>query len=975
MVSARGNLRLSGFWGLERYEIDTVRNTLRVDDRVITSRGQVVRLIAYLFRNPNRLIKRSELLRELWPDQTGSAGALNFCVAKAREVLAELPNGHLRTLRGHGYWFEIAGEAPHQTSLQNTSTQTAPVRSWSAPKPKPLFGRKAELQTLLCQWDTVERWHQPRLMVIRGAAGVGKTRLVEAFAERLDKSGKRCVWAACPDSNGLPPLWPWPDVLEGLFCHEAAPASKPIDLYSRVDQHRFMRRLRREVWRASRQEPLALVLDNMHVADRDAFTVLRQLFSSERGLGLLGIVIVRDGHSPAVADTLVKIRSYSRELRVCPLTVDAGRALLRWSYKEISPEAEREALQVGAGSPLLLSRLGEAIRANAGTESDVDYSKLFKRNITQVLTLRVGMLPEATRALLVVAALVGDEFGTVTLAAACNETVERVLSALQPAVDAEIVQRAAPMTFRFEHPLFRESLQGELEQDARRRLHWCVGEALQLTAELHRSAAVRVAHHLCRGTRTQYQAALAVSACQAAAEASLTSCSFELAARLYTDALSLSDLAAIGVRHKLQLLAGLGRSLALAGKVFASREATSDAVKLAVTHAISGEERAAVALAFSQTHNASVGNQPAIVSALSDTLMSGGLSATTECRLICRLAKVSHPRPLPPVIAPRHAELRRQVSLDSGLPYLQLAQSYNDIYVLARAEQLSGLLEEAHRGLAERGDHEYLAEVGVVARGLAIQRGDARGAERFRRRGLEWNVSVEDQMAYLSLLTDTALAVFRGDPRAPTMVGAAQELGMKVAPETAVEAGATQAFLNSLESGVGLEVAAPDSPFVAAASKSPMGRVLAAFGLAACGHETAASELYLLANVDPTICEWWPSGLLALFVELAAHHGDHARAETVLATHAAYSEHLGIMGTVATILSPMGFALGAAAASLGRTGEAKQHFQAARDICFEFGAAGWVFRCEHALAELDRLPAVGGRWRLRRQAVTRGPAS
>ena len=56
----------------------------------------------------------------------------------------------------------------------------------------------------------------PRLSLVVGEAGIGKTRLVRELADRAAADGHRVVWGRCWDEAGTPPYWPWTQVVRRL---------------------------------------------------------------------------------------------------------------------------------------------------------------------------------------------------------------------------------------------------------------------------------------------------------------------------------------------------------------------------------------------------------------------------------------------------------------------------------------------------------------------------------------------------------------------------------------------------------------------------------------------------------------------------------------------------------------------------------------------------------------------------------------
>ena len=77
---------------------------------------------------------------------------------------------------------------------------------------KTLVGRDAELERLsaVLQTGLADRGG---VVLLAGAAGIGKTYLTDALAQLAADQGAAVVWGRCREDAGAPAYWPWRQLL------------------------------------------------------------------------------------------------------------------------------------------------------------------------------------------------------------------------------------------------------------------------------------------------------------------------------------------------------------------------------------------------------------------------------------------------------------------------------------------------------------------------------------------------------------------------------------------------------------------------------------------------------------------------------------------------------------------------------------------------------------------------------------------
>ncbi len=118
------------------FEVDTDRYEIRRNGEVRPVEPLVFNLIAYLVRNPNRIISRDDVIGEVWGGRIVSDATVSSCIKSARKALGDSGDSqsYIRTVRGRGFEFQaslsvIEGSAPAEPLAAATvSAAPAPER-------------------------------------------------------------------------------------------------------------------------------------------------------------------------------------------------------------------------------------------------------------------------------------------------------------------------------------------------------------------------------------------------------------------------------------------------------------------------------------------------------------------------------------------------------------------------------------------------------------------------------------------------------------------------------------------------------------------------------------------------------------------------------------------------------------------------------------------------------------------------------
>jgi DNA-binding winged helix-turn-helix (wHTH) protein len=144
------------------FQLDLGGERLLKDGRALSLRRKPYLILSYLARNPRRLVTREELMGAVWGHRAMSDSLVRTHVRDLRRVLGtEL----VETVAGRGYRFHV--DVNHVDDRLPTQQR--------------LVGRDAELGAMRRELERVTE-RGPRCVFVTGDVGVGKTTLVERFA-------------------------------------------------------------------------------------------------------------------------------------------------------------------------------------------------------------------------------------------------------------------------------------------------------------------------------------------------------------------------------------------------------------------------------------------------------------------------------------------------------------------------------------------------------------------------------------------------------------------------------------------------------------------------------------------------------------------------------------------------------------------------------------------------------------------------
>jgi DNA-binding CsgD family transcriptional regulator/tetratricopeptide (TPR) repeat protein len=441
----------------------------------------------------------------------------------------------------------------------------------------------------------------PRLVLCRGQPGIGKTRLAEELSSVAHSAGAVVVWGRAPDAAGAPPYWPWRQVLRALGdgtdlrdlgrdhrltaeLARLAPELFPDEPESAQgagtaeDRFRLFDAVDRLLRLLSQDQPLLIVLDDVHWADASSLLLLQHLADSISGERLLLVVNCRD--TEPLGDVLLAGLARSRVTRVVDIgglsLAEVGDQLAAVLDGQLSDQVVEEVHARTGGNPFYVGEVGRALVD--GPEALVEWP--VPAGVREAIRTRLARLSPGTVRLLHAASVVGREFPSTAVADMLEASELTCLPLIEEAAAGGLITTRAPGHHRFVHDLIREAIEAGLAADERVRLHRSAADAVE---RLHVG---RLEPHLSDLARHWAAAAVLGEREQAAdwitraADEAMRRLGYEEAARLYRLALAVGAVD-IDDGRRCRLLLGIARALKAAGDLSGRLPACREAAALA----------------------------------------------------------------------------------------------------------------------------------------------------------------------------------------------------------------------------------------------------------------------------------------------------------------------------------------------------------------------------------------------------------
>jgi DNA-binding CsgD family transcriptional regulator/tetratricopeptide (TPR) repeat protein len=358
---------------------------------------------------------------------------------------------------------------------------------------------------------------QGQLLMLAGEPGIGKTRTTQELAAYAETRGTQVLWGWCYEEEGAPPFWPWlqpirayvqqrdPEQLQSEIGPGAADIAEvvsevrgklpnlepPPALPPEQARFRLFDSITTFLKNAAQSQPLMLVLDDLHWADKPSLLLLqflaRQL--TESHLLVVGcyrdVELSRQHPLSEVLAQLSRLPVFQRELLLGISQEDTSQFIEMMAGIRPSLQLVEAIHAHTEGNPLflkemtrLLSERGELRAAEIAGPEGIR----IPQGVREVIGQRLNRLSESCHQTLTIASIIGREFDFRLLRTLHDEaTEEQLLGVIDEALAAHVVEElpGGRERYRFSHMLIQQTLAEELSSSRKVRWHAWIGEALE----------------------------------------------------------------------------------------------------------------------------------------------------------------------------------------------------------------------------------------------------------------------------------------------------------------------------------------------------------------------------------------------------------------------------------------------------------------------------------------------------------------
>jgi DNA-binding winged helix-turn-helix (wHTH) protein/predicted ATPase len=500
----------------EGFVLDRAGCELRRRGEIVPLQRIPLDLLCLLVERRGRLVTREEILERVWGKGVfvDTEASINTAIRKIRRALRDDPDAprFVVTVPARGYRF-IAEVGPLETNEPGQFRG----RTRGA-----MVGRERELTSLVRGLEDAASG-RGNLFLISGEPGVGKTRLAEEVAASARAKRMTLLVGHCTEQEEAVPYLPFVEILENIVDRLAEPdrlrralgeqgqelarvlpklrsilpeLPPPLELAPAQARRHLFNCFCDFVARLAREQPVLMILEDLHWADDSTLSLLDHLTQRLSDLPLLIVGTYRDaqlnitrGLARALEDlirgrqaTWVGLKTLSRDEVAVMLEALSSKSPPVPLVGEFYTETD--------GNPFFVEELFRHLEEesrlydSAGhLRSDLRLAELeAPPRLRLVIARRLERLSVPTQKMLATAATIGRIFSFEILQASSGTEAGSLLDCVEEAERAGLIFPVAEgprVRLEFSHELTRQAVIGGLSSARREKLHLEVAEAIE----------------------------------------------------------------------------------------------------------------------------------------------------------------------------------------------------------------------------------------------------------------------------------------------------------------------------------------------------------------------------------------------------------------------------------------------------------------------------------------------------------------
>jgi len=396
----------------------------------------------------------------------------------------------------------------------------------------PFIGRQSELALLKSALDSAEKG-SPRIVLIGGEAGLGKTRLLREMRPIFEAHGA-VLYGRCYEDATIPYL-PFAEILrtitelEPQLIPDTDPPDREIlerllgrgdldhtpDLGASDDRRALLfAAVGSLLLRLAASRPLIILIDDLHWMDGPSLELLTHLAfpmveaAIRRPVPILLMATYRpdglDQRSANAVDRLQREDACETAALQGLSEFEVEQLIRGVGFERPSHQFVVTIAEATRGNPLFVQEALSYLQSSNAIEKRGGYLVVtvpptdlkLPTQLTDIISVRTAALAPEARRILTLGAFLGDSFSYATLCAVSNAPEGPLLDILDRAVRDRFLANEGD-GFRFGHPLIRHVLYSDVSLPRRHRLHKQIADGLRKLHddELEQHIA-EVAHHL-----------------------------------------------------------------------------------------------------------------------------------------------------------------------------------------------------------------------------------------------------------------------------------------------------------------------------------------------------------------------------------------------------------------------------------------------------------------------------------------------